>query len=62
MLGYYLASRRRDEWIEAGLMDELHQLALIAYERTIALQLSDFLAVEDGCITKEPLAVARKPV
>ena len=27
--------RRRDEWIEAGLMDELRQIALKAYDRTL---------------------------
>jgi transposase len=44
--------RRRDEWIEGGLMDELRQIALKAYDRTIGLGLSN-VAV-DGCITKAP--------
>jgi transposase len=55
--------RRRDEWIEAGLMDELRQMALKAYDRTIGLGLSD-VAV-DGCITKAPCGgekAGRSPV
>lgn len=42
--------RRRDEWIEAGLMDALEQMAREAYDRALGLDLSD-LAV-DCCITK----------
>jgi transposase len=44
--------RRRDEWIEGGLMDELRQMALRAYDQIIGLELSD-VAV-DGCVTKAP--------
>ncbi len=44
--------RRRDEWIEAGVMDELEEMARDSYERTIGLDLSD-VAV-DCCITKAP--------
>jgi transposase len=44
--------RRRDEWIEAGVMTKLRELALKAYDKTIGLQLSD-VAV-DCCITKAP--------
>jgi IS5 family transposase len=44
--------RRRDEWIEAGVMTRLRELALKAYDKTIGLQLSD-VAV-DCCITKAP--------
>jgi transposase len=44
--------RRRDEWIEAGLMDALEEMALEAYDRAIGLDLSD-VAV-DCCITKAP--------
>ncbi len=44
--------RRRDEWIEAGLMDELRPIALEAYDRIIDLELSE-VAV-DCCITKAP--------
>ncbi|MEJ7632329.1 MAG: IS5 family transposase [Rubrobacteraceae bacterium] len=44
--------RRRDEWIEAGVMDELEEAAREAYDRVIGLQLAD-VAV-DCCITKAP--------
>lgn len=44
--------RRRDEWIAAGVVDALREMALAAYDRTIGLELGD-LAV-DTCITKAP--------
>jgi hypothetical protein len=44
--------RRQDEWIEAGVMARLRELALEAYHKLIGLQLSD-VAV-DCCITKAP--------
>ncbi len=44
--------RRRDEWISAGVMEELQQIALDSYDRMIGLDLSD-IAV-DCCITKAP--------
>lgn len=44
--------RRRDEWIEAGVMEALREMALSAYDRAIGLELAD-IAV-DGCITKAP--------
>jgi transposase len=44
--------RRRDEWIDGGLMAELRQMALRAYDQIIGLELSD-VAV-DGCVTKAP--------
>jgi len=43
---------RRDEWILAGVMERLREMALAAYDRTIGLELAD-LAV-DGSITKAP--------
>ena len=49
--------RRRDEWIELGLMENLREISLDAYDRLIGLELAD-LAV-DGCVTKA-LAVGRK--
>jgi transposase len=55
--------RRRDEWIEAGVMATLRELALEAYDKTIGLQLSD-VAV-DCCITKAPCGgekAGRNPV
>ena len=44
--------RRRDEWIALGVADQLHRLALAAYDRMHGLEL-EHLAV-DGCITKAP--------
>ena len=44
--------RRRDEWIELGVMERLREISLDAYDRLIGLELAD-LAV-DGCITKAP--------
>ncbi len=44
--------RRRDEWIEAGLMDSLERIALRSYNRMAGLELSD--APVDACITKAP--------
>ncbi len=55
--------RRRDEWIEAGVMATLRELALEAYDKLIGLQLSD-VAV-DCCITKAPCGgekAGRNPV
>ena len=42
--------RRRDEWIELGVMDRLREICLEAYDRPIGPELSE-VAV-DGCITK----------
>jgi transposase len=42
--------RRRDEWIELGLMERLREISLDAYDRLVGLELGD-VAV-DGCITK----------
>jgi transposase len=44
--------RRRDEWIELGLMDRLRRICLEAYDRLIGLKLSE-VAV-DCCVTKAP--------
>ena len=44
--------RRLKEWAAAGLSEQVHALALAAYDRMIGLELAD-LAV-DGCITKAP--------
>jgi IS5 family transposase len=55
--------RRRDEWIEAGVMATLRKLALEAYDKLIGLQLCD-VAV-DCCITKAPCGgekAGRNPV
>src|SRR5215208_2404496 len=55
--------RRRDEWIEAGVMDSLQEAAREAYDRAIGLELSD-VAV-DCCLTKAPCGgekAGRNPV
>jgi transposase len=44
--------RRRDEWIELGVMERLRQICLDAYDRLIGLELSE-VAV-DCCVTKAP--------
>lgn len=44
--------RRRDEWIDAGIMDRLETAAREGYDRLIGLDLAD-VAV-DGCLTKAP--------
>ena len=55
--------RRLKEWAAAGVGEQVHTLALEAYDRMIGLDLDD-LAV-DGCITKAPgggEAAGRSPV
>ena len=55
--------RRLKEWAAAGISEQIHTLALQAYDRMIGLDLND-LAV-DGCITKAPgggEAAGRSPV
>ncbi len=44
--------RRRDEWIELGLVESLRRAALEAYDRAIGLEPSE-VAV-DCCVTKAP--------
>jgi hypothetical protein len=44
--------RRLQEWAAAGLSEQVHTLALRAYDRMIGLDLEDLAA--DGCITKAP--------
>jgi transposase len=46
--------RRRDEWIAAGVMPRLRQLALASYDRLLGLNMDD-LSI-DGCTTKAPCA------
>jgi transposase len=43
---------RRDEWIAAGVFEQLEQLCLEAYDRVVGLQLQDVTV--DGCIVKAP--------
>jgi transposase len=44
--------RRRDEWITAGVAEQLRRAVLVAYDQLFGLEL-EHLAV-DGCITKAP--------
>jgi len=55
--------RRRDEWIDLGVMDALREAVLDAYDRVVGLELAE-VAV-DGCITKAPCGgekAGRSPV
>jgi hypothetical protein len=55
--------RRRDEWIELGVMERLREISLEAYDRLIGLELSE-VAV-DCSITKAPCGgekAGRNPV
>src|SRR5919206_2494953 len=55
--------RRLQQWAATGLTEQVHTLALAAYERMIGLDLEE-LAV-DGCISKAPSggeAAGRSPV
>jgi transposase len=55
--------RRRDEWIEVGVMAALEEMVLEAYDQAIGLDLAD-VAV-DCCITKAPCGgekAGRSPV
>jgi transposase len=56
--------RRREEWIELGVMERLRRIALDAYDRLIGLRLTDLVAV-DCCMTKAPCGgekAGRSPV
>ena len=44
--------RRRDEWIDAGVMERLREIVLDGYDRMVGLDLCD--VVVDCCITKAP--------
>ena len=55
--------RRRDEWIELGVLEALREMALEAYDRMVGLEPSE-LAL-DSCITKAPCGgekAGRSPV
>jgi len=55
--------RRRDEWIEAGVMEELEEMVRESYDRVIGLDTAE-VAV-DCCITKAPCGghkAGRSPV
>jgi transposase len=55
--------RRRDEWIELGVMERLREICLDAYDHLIGLEISE-MAV-DCCVTKAPCGgekAGRSPV
>jgi transposase len=55
--------RRRDEWIGAGIFEQLEQLCLDAYDRIVGLDLEHVTV--DGCIVKAPCggeAAGKSPV
>ncbi|MGP9652504.1 transposase, partial [Glutamicibacter sp. AOP38-B1-38] len=55
--------RRRDEWITAGIFNDLEQLCLEAYDRIVGLDLENL--VIDGCLVKAPCggeAAGKSPV
>ena len=55
--------RRRDEWIQAGVFEDLEDLCLKAADKMLGLQLEDLTV--DGCIVKAPCgreAAGRSPV
>lgn len=55
--------RRPKEWAAAGLSEQVHALALKAYDRMLVLELDDLMV--DACITKAPSsgeAAGRSPV
>ncbi|MDN6024980.1 IS5 family transposase [Bifidobacterium mongoliense] len=55
--------RRRDEWIQAGIFEDLEDLCLKAADKMLGLQLEDLTV--DGCIVKAPCggeAAGRSPV
>ena len=55
--------RRLQEWAAAGVAEQLHLLALQAYDKMIGLELEELAA--DGCITKAPgggAVAGRSPV
>lgn len=44
--------RRRDEWITAGIFNDLEQICLESYDRIVGLDLENL--VIDGCLVKAP--------
>jgi transposase len=55
--------RRLHEWADAGVSEQVHTLALRAYDRMIGLDLDELAG--DGCLTKAPgggEAAGRSPV
>ena len=55
--------RRRDEWIDLGVMDALREMVLEVYDQIVGLDMAD--EAVDGCITKAPCGgekAGRSPV
>jgi len=53
--------RRRDEWIEAGVMDTLEEMARESYDRVIGLKVRPTWVAVDCCIHhKAPWLVGRR--
>lgn len=55
--------RRRDEWITAGVFEQLEQICLEVYDQIVGLDLADVTAA--GCIVKAPCggeAAGKSPV
>lgn len=48
----YTIRRRLEQWSAAGIAEQVHAVALAAYDRVIGLRLADMPT--DGCITKAP--------
>jgi transposase len=54
---------RRDEWIDAGVFEDLEQLCLEVYDQIVGLDLENVTV--DGCIVKAPCggeAAGKSPV
>lgn len=54
---------RRDDWIEAGIFEELEQICLESYDKIVGLDLSNVTV--DGCLVKAPCggeAAGKSPV
>ncbi|MFT4187326.1 MAG: IS5 family transposase, partial [Aeromicrobium sp.] len=55
--------RRRDEWITAGIFEQLEQISLDAYDQIVGLDLENVTV--DGCVVKAPCggeAAGKSPV
>jgi hypothetical protein len=63
VFGHHGPAPRRDEWIQAGIFEDLEDLCVKAADKVLGLEL-DNLTV-DGCIVKAPCggeAAGRSPV
>jgi hypothetical protein len=53
--------RRREEWIELGVMERLREISLEAYDRLISVSRVDGPGGGLCCITKAQKAAGRRP-